>query len=219
MAVMTTSDRRIELHDRPEPDRRADQVTVDIDLCGICDSDLHSPDLSQVYRGGFALGNEAAGVLSWVGDDVEGWAVGQRVAVNLNGNVDGTCEHAAAWMEPTATALRAVGLAGNLAGADVLVTGGGPIGQPVLRLPRLRDVGRLTLVEPSEQRRGLGAASVADASIGPAAARRDIGDLRADVASRPRATAGPSSSRWTHSSPGASSWWSGRAKGPHRPNE
>ena len=184
MAVMTTvmltSDRRIELRDRPEPHRRHDQVIVDVDLCGICGSDLHSPDLPQVYRGGFTLGHEAAGVLSWVGDEVEGWTVGQRVAVN--GNVDGTCEHcraghpdfcrqatmdtalglqmdgglaprmaafpgslravpegmsryAAAWVEPTATALRAVGLAGDLTGADVLVTGGGPIGQLVLRWP------------------------------------------------------------------------------------
>lgn len=233
MAVMTTvmltSDREIELRDRPEPVRRADQVIVDVDLCGICGSDLHSPDLPQVYRGGFTLGHEAAGVLSWVGDDVEGWAVGQRVAVNPNGNVDGTCEHcragrfnfcrqatmetalglqmdgglaprmaafpgslravpeamsryAAAWVEPTATALRAVELAGDLTGADVLVTGGGPIGQLALRLSRLRGVGRLTLVEPSVERRTIGTASGADAGVDPAAARWDVGDLRADVA-------------------------------------
>lgn len=233
MAVMTTvmltDDRRIELRARPEPVRRDDQVIVDVDLCGICGSDLHSPDLPQVYRGGFTLGHEAAGVLSWVGDEVEGWTVGQRVVINPNGNVDGTCEHcraghpnfcrqatmdtalglqmdgglaprmaafpgslravpeamsryAAAWVEPTATALRAVGLAGDLTGADVLVTGGGPIGQLALRLARLRGPGSLTLVEPSEQRRSLGAASGADASIDPTAARRDVGDLRADVA-------------------------------------
>ncbi len=228
-AVVLTGDRRIELRDRAEPDRRADQVIVDIDLCGICGSDLHSPDLPQVYRGGFTLGHEATGVLSWVGDDVDGWAVGQRVAVNPNGNVDGTCEHcragrrnfcrratmetalglqmdgglaprmaafpgslravpegmsryAAAWVEPTATALRAVGQAGDLTGADVLVTGGGPIGQLVLRLCRLRGAGSLTLVEPSEERRRFGAASGADASLDPAAARRDLRDLRADVA-------------------------------------
>lgn len=233
MAVMTTvmltDNRRIELRKRPEPVRRADQVIVDVDLCGICGSDLHSPDLPQVYRGGFTLGHEAAGVLSWVGDDVRGWTVGQRVAVNPNGNVDGTCEYcqsgqhnfcrqatmetalglqmdgalaprmaafpgslravptsmsryAAAWVEPTATALRAVGLAGDLAGANVLVTGGGPIGQLALRLSRLQDIGRLTLSEPSQQRRSFGAASGADESIDPASARRDVRDLRVDVA-------------------------------------
>ena len=35
----------------------------------------------------------------------------------------------AAWLEPTATALRAIRLAGSLAGTKVLVTSGGPIGQ------------------------------------------------------------------------------------------
>lgn len=227
--VMLTSHRRIELRDRAEPRRRADQVIVDIDLCGICGSDLHSPDLPQVYRGGFTLGHEAAGVLSWVGADVDGWSVGQRVAINPNGNVDGTCEYclagrpnfcrqatmetalglqmdgglaprmatfpgslravprdmsryAAAWVEPTATALRAVELAGDLTGADVLITGGGPIGQLALRLSRAQGVGRLTLVEPSSERRNLGTASGAEASIDTAEARRNVGDLRADVA-------------------------------------
>lgn len=227
--VVLTSHRSIELSDRPEPRRRADQVIVDIDLCGICGSDLHSPDLPQVYRGGFTLGHEAAGVLSWVGDDVEGWTPGQRVAINPNGNVDGTCEYclagrpnfcrqatmntalglqmdgglaprmaafpgslravpqgmsryAAAWVEPTATALRAVELAGDLTGDDVLITGGGPIGQLALRLCRARGSGRLTLVEPSEQRRSLGAASGADASVDPDEAGREVENLRADVA-------------------------------------
>jgi threonine dehydrogenase-like Zn-dependent dehydrogenase len=228
-SVVLTTDRNIELLDRPEPIRRADQVIVDIDLCGICGSDLHSPDLPQVYRGGFTLGHEASGVLSWVGDEVEGWTAGQRVAINPNGNVDGTCEYcrtghpnfcrqatmetalglqmdgglaprmaafpgslravptgmsryAAAWVEPTATALRAVNLAGDLTGADVLVTGGGPIGQLALRLSKLQSLARLTLVEPSHARRSVGAASGADASIDSAAARRELGDARVDVA-------------------------------------
>lgn len=227
--VMLTDDRKIEMRDRPEPEGGADQVIVDIDLCGICGSDLHSPNLPQVYRGGFTLGHEASGVLSWVGDDVEGWSVGQRVAINPNGNVDGTCEYcragrpnfclqatmetalglqmdgglaprmaafpgslravpagmgryAAAWVEPTATALRAVALAGDLTGADILVTGGGPIGQLALRLCRLQRIGRLTLVEPSEQRRSVGAASGAEASIDFATARRDVEDIRVGVA-------------------------------------
>ena len=37
-----------------------------------------------------------------------------------------------AWVEPTATAPRAIRLAGSVAGKKVLVTGGGPIGQLVL---------------------------------------------------------------------------------------
>ena len=226
--VMLTGDRKIELRDRPEPARRGDQVIVDIDLCGICGSDLHSPELPQVYRGGFVLGHEPAGVISWVGDDVAGWTPGQRVAINPNGNVDGTCEYclagrpnfcrqatmetalglqmdgglaprmaafpgslravpdqmsrfATAWVEPTATALRAVRLAGDLSGARVLVTGGGPIGQLAARLSRVQGAGELTLVEPAEDRRTVGLRSGADASVTPDEARRNVGDLRADV--------------------------------------
>src|SRR5258707_9546027 len=172
-AVVLTTQGRIELQDRPRPTLRPNQVLVEVDLCGICGSDLHASQLPQVYRGDCILGHESTGWVSAVGDDVADWAVGQRVAVNPNGNVDGTCVYCrsgrpnfcrqatletalglqsdgalaplmaafpghlrripdemgtleAAWVEPTATALRAVELAGQLAGRAVLVTGGGP---------------------------------------------------------------------------------------------
>jgi 2-desacetyl-2-hydroxyethyl bacteriochlorophyllide A dehydrogenase len=62
----------------------------------------------------------------------------------------GTVE--AAWVEPTATALRAVELAGELAGRTVLVTGGGPIGQLACRLAHLGSPDRILLMEPAPQR-------------------------------------------------------------------
>src|ERR1700692_202261 len=183
-AVVLTAQGRIALQDRPRPTLRPDQVLVEVDLCGICGSDLHASGLPQVYRGDCILGHESTGRVASVGDDVADWAVGQRVAVNPNGNVDGTCVYCrsgrptfcrqatletalglqadgalaplmaafpghlrripdelgtleAAWVEPTATALRAVELAGELAGRTVLVTGGGPIGQLACRLAPL----------------------------------------------------------------------------------
>src|ERR1700738_3902510 len=173
-AVVLTADGRIALQDRPRPPLRADQVLVEVDLCGICGSDLHSAQLPQVYRGDCILGHESTGQIIAVGAKVADWSVGQRVAVNPNGNVCGICEFCtagrpnfcrqatldtalglqadgalaplmaafpshlrvippglasreAAWVEPAATALRAVELAGNLHGRTVLVTGGGPI--------------------------------------------------------------------------------------------
>src|SRR6202051_3508404 len=184
-AVVLTAQGRIALQDRPRPTLRPDQVPVEVDLCGICGSDLHASGLPQVYRGDCILGHESTGRVAAVGDDVADWAPGQRVAVNPNGNVDGTCVYCrsgrpnfcrqatletalglqadgalaplmaafpghlrripdelgtleAAWVEPTATALRAVELAGELAGRTVLVTGGGPIGQLACRLAHLR---------------------------------------------------------------------------------
>jgi hypothetical protein len=180
-AVVLTTDGRIALQDRPRPTLRRDQVLVEVDLCGICGSDLHAWQLPQVYRGDCILGHESTGRIAEVGDDVADWAVGQRVAVNPNGNVDGTCAYCrsgrpnfcrqatletalglqadgalaplmaafpghlrripdemgtleAAWVEPTATALRAVELAGELAGRTVLVTGGGPIEQQAVAI-------------------------------------------------------------------------------------
>src|SRR5882757_8137508 len=174
-AVILDEQRRIVLGERSTPMPRPDQVLVEIDLCGICGSDLHSPDLPQVYRGGFVLGHEMSGRVAEVGADVSDWSVGDRVALNPNGNVCGVCEHCragrpnfchqatmetalglqadgglapsvvvspktlrrvspgtgrveAAWVEPTATALRALRQAGDVAAATVLVSGGGPIG-------------------------------------------------------------------------------------------
>jgi threonine dehydrogenase-like Zn-dependent dehydrogenase len=198
-AVVLTGDGRIALQDRPRPRLLPDQVLVEVDMCGICGSDLHASQLPQVYRGDCILGHESTGRVAAVGDAVSDWAVGQRVSVNPNGNVDGTCVYCrserpnfcrqatmetalglqadgalaplmaafpghlrripdtlgileAAWVEPTATALRAVELAGELAGRTVLVTGGGPIGQLACRLAHLRSPARIYLMEPAPQR-------------------------------------------------------------------
>ena len=56
-AVMLTPEREIALGQRPRPSLRPDQVIVEVDLCGICGSDLHSPQLAQVYQGNCVLGH------------------------------------------------------------------------------------------------------------------------------------------------------------------
>src|ERR1700738_1807434 len=193
-AVVLTADGRIALQDRPRPPLRADQVLVEVDLCGICGSDLHASQLPQVYRGDCILGHESTGRVAAVGDDVADWAVGQRAAFNPTANVAGICVYCrsgrpnfcrqatletalglqangalaplmaafpshlraippelsapqAALVEPAATALRAVELAGDIRGLTVLVTGGGPIGQLVCRLAYLKDPAHVLLME------------------------------------------------------------------------
>ena len=185
-AVVLTADRTIAFQERPRPSLRPDQVIVEVELCGICGSDLHAAQLPQVYLGDCILGHESMGRIITVGADVTDWSIGQRVAVNPNGNVCGVCEFCrsgrpnfcrqatletalglqangalaplmaafpshlraippelsarqAAWVEPAATALRGVELAGDLRGLTVLVTGGGPIGQLACRLAYLKD--------------------------------------------------------------------------------
>ena len=45
-----------------------------------------------MYNGNCILGHESTGQIVAVGADVNDWNVGQRVAVNPNGNVCGVCE-------------------------------------------------------------------------------------------------------------------------------
>jgi len=198
-AVVLTAERKIALEERPRPALRPDQVIVEVELCGICGSDLHAAQLPQVYLGDCIMGHESTGRIVAVGTDVANWSIGQRVAVNPNGNVCGVCEfcrsgrpnfcrHAtletalglqangalaplmaafpshlraippemsardAAWVEPAATALRAVEQAGDLRGRTVLVTGGGPIGQLACRLAYLKAPRRVLLMEPAADR-------------------------------------------------------------------
>jgi threonine dehydrogenase-like Zn-dependent dehydrogenase len=86
---------------------------VDIDVCGICGSDLDAPDLPEVYLGGFIMGHEPTGRIAGVGRNISGWRVGQRVAINPNGDTCGVCEacRSGRWNHCIpATRERAVGL-------------------------------------------------------------------------------------------------------------
>jgi len=73
----------------------------------------------------------------------------------------------AAWVEPTATALRAVRLAGSVAGRKVLVTGGGPIGQLACRLASHLQAARIFLIEPAQERRASAQPSHVDVALTP----------------------------------------------------
>src|SRR5260370_21341050 len=91
LAMVLTTDRETRLERRPVPTPRDDQVLVDIDLCGICGSDLDAHLLAEVYLGGFVMGHEPAGRIARVGRDVAGWHAGQRVCINPNGDTCGVC--------------------------------------------------------------------------------------------------------------------------------
>ncbi len=86
-----------------------------------------------------------------------------------------------AWVEPAATALRAVMLAGDLAGRSVLVVGGGPIGQLCCRLARHFGAGRVWLSEPSAERRSYAEASQLDRAFDPSVDAAALEGLKADA--------------------------------------
>ncbi|HEY1738003.1 MAG TPA: alcohol dehydrogenase catalytic domain-containing protein, partial [Acidimicrobiia bacterium] len=77
------NDTRVDDVAPPDPGPR--DVVVQVAACGICGTDL-----SYISHGGLAgpgpepmaLGHEMAGVVDWVGADVEGVAIGDRVVVH-----------------------------------------------------------------------------------------------------------------------------------------
>jgi threonine dehydrogenase-like Zn-dependent dehydrogenase len=66
--------------DVPVPVLGPTDVLVAVKACGICGSDVHGMDGSTGRRRPpIIMGHEAAGVISSIGSDVTGWAVGDRV--------------------------------------------------------------------------------------------------------------------------------------------
>jgi threonine dehydrogenase-like Zn-dependent dehydrogenase len=85
-------DVRVEEVDEPRPE--PDQVTVRVKYCGICGSDLH-----EYLHGPFPVspfGHEVVGEVVEVGNNVDGFAPGDRVAVF---NRDGYAEYQAAGVD------------------------------------------------------------------------------------------------------------------------
>jgi alcohol dehydrogenase len=79
--------------DLPEPSPGPGQVRIAVEACGVCRTD---GDMVQGLFGDqpFPLtpGHEIAGRIDMLGDGVEGWELGERVAVGWFGGNDGTCE-------------------------------------------------------------------------------------------------------------------------------
>jgi (R,R)-butanediol dehydrogenase/meso-butanediol dehydrogenase/diacetyl reductase len=80
-SVQIGDDRRLVVVDRPVPPPGPTEVEVTVAFCGICGSDLHFRDVPALFPSGTVPGHEIAGRISAVGDGVEGWSVGDRVAV------------------------------------------------------------------------------------------------------------------------------------------
>ena len=110
-AVVLGIDGTEQLGEIPDPTPAAHEVVMQVDYCGICGSDLHAA--AQGFSAGVALGHEFAGVVTEVGHDVRGHAVGDRVTVNPNGDWCGRCAFCRAGQHNLCTELfgTAVGVA------------------------------------------------------------------------------------------------------------
>ena len=81
--IHEANDVRLDTVANPEPGSR--DVLVNVRACGICGSDLtyiKSGGILGPSEGVIPLGHEAAGEVSFVGEEVEGINIGQRVIIN-----------------------------------------------------------------------------------------------------------------------------------------
>jgi (R,R)-butanediol dehydrogenase/meso-butanediol dehydrogenase/diacetyl reductase len=79
-AVVVADGPSLELRDVPDPEPAAGEVSVRVDSCGICGSDLHMLPSGALPEGAI-MGHEIAGEIAAVGPEVEGWSEGERVCL------------------------------------------------------------------------------------------------------------------------------------------
>ena len=86
-------DKEVEIRDVPEPQMGSGQVMVEVKATGVCGSDVHMWRNMQSWEITLplVLGHEFAGVIIDVGDDVSGWEIGDRVAVETAAEVCDAC--------------------------------------------------------------------------------------------------------------------------------
>ena len=92
----------VRIEEVPEPSPKAGQVKIRVDWAGICGTDRHEyegPNFIPVKKphrltgrvAPLIIGHEFSGTIVELGEDVEGWSVGERVTAN--GSLTcGTCE-------------------------------------------------------------------------------------------------------------------------------
>ncbi len=99
------------LVDMPIPDLGPGEVLVAVAACGLCGTDLHIVHEGSIRpaRVPITLGHEAAGVVDRVGDGVEGWQAGDRVAVYPH-EPCGTCPSCTGGNEALCPSTRVLGL-------------------------------------------------------------------------------------------------------------
>jgi L-iditol 2-dehydrogenase len=71
---------QLSYEDIPVPTLEPDEVLVQVQVVGLCQSDIKKIRY-PLYEPPRIFGHETAGTISAVGSEVTGWQVGQRVAV------------------------------------------------------------------------------------------------------------------------------------------
>jgi len=83
--------RSMKLEERPKPKAGQGEVVVKVTYCGICGTDTHSFMHEGILSPGTVFGHETVGTIEEIGAGVEGYAVGDRVAVGAPGSCPEGC--------------------------------------------------------------------------------------------------------------------------------
>lgn len=168
--------RDIRVEEVRTPNFADNEVLVRVRACGICGSDLHmyrlglfDDALGRPIENGRIMGHELSGEVVAVGQEVEGFRVGDRItSVGVGGFAEYTTlpvkEHAphllpdnigfeeGAMMEPFATSLHGVGLAQPVSGQTVVILGVGIIGLGCVQALKATVDCRIITIDASEKR-------------------------------------------------------------------
>jgi len=93
---------------RPIPDPEPGEVRLRIEACGLCGSDLHFFHIGPLAPGN-TPGHEIAGCVDALGDGVEGFAVGDRVAAEPLASC-GTCDYCRAGRDSICPSMQLYGV-------------------------------------------------------------------------------------------------------------
>ncbi len=178
-------DDHFEVQHRPTPIPGPGQVRVKVAACGVCLTEVHS------IQGAFGpsnppriMGHEIGGTVDQLGPDVTTLEPGTPVACACNGGFveyvvvpaervfpipAGVPVEEAALVEPIVCCSTATQNANLPMGADVLITGAGPMGLIQLQLVRRGGAARIFVSEPRANRRALARELGADEVLDPAA--------------------------------------------------
>jgi 2-desacetyl-2-hydroxyethyl bacteriochlorophyllide A dehydrogenase len=90
-AVLYEGPGAMKVVDLPKPVAGAGEVVVKVTMCGICGTDTHSYMHEGILFPGTVFGHETVGVVDAIGPGVEGYSVGDRVAVGAPGSCPEGC--------------------------------------------------------------------------------------------------------------------------------
>jgi threonine dehydrogenase-like Zn-dependent dehydrogenase len=84
-AILYEGPGRLKTIEIPKPVAGPGQVLVKVTLCGICGTDIHSYMREGILSPGTIIGHETIGTIEEIGTGVEGFNIGDRVAVGPPG--------------------------------------------------------------------------------------------------------------------------------------